>query len=307
MTAGTLFLVGTPIGNLEDMTLRAIRVLGEVDAIAAEDTRRTRALCAHFGIHKRIISYHEYNKDSSGERIMGMLAAGKSVAVVSDAGMPGLSDPGRELVSQCLDRGIRVTPVPGPTAAITALVSSGLCDKGFVFEGFLPRARARRLEVLRRLAGDPRPAVIYESPRRVRRTLEEVAETLGPRVVAIARELTKIHEEIIRAPAIDAAAALGPSPLGEFVIVVSGAAGDAVPEEGANSGGGLGDTACGRDVARVRSVARADLAGSVKRLEDSGVSRMEAIKAVAKESGMTKRALYAELERLKKDLKKDLG
>ncbi|MGE5483425.1 MAG: 16S rRNA (cytidine(1402)-2'-O)-methyltransferase [Ignavibacteriales bacterium] len=294
MAAGTLFLVGTPIGNLEDMTLRAIRVLGEVAVIAAEDTRHTRALCAHFGIHRRIMSYREHNRDSAGQKILEMLRQGKSVAVVSDAGMPGLSDPGCELVSRCLDEGIRVTPVPGPSAAIAALVSSGLCNRGFIFEGFLPRARARRLETLRRLESDPRPAIIYESPRRVARTLREIAETLGPRSVAVARELTKVHEEIIRAPALEAAQAVGPSPLGEFVIVVAGARAsrsDAGPAHDARAVG----AGCAGDADY------ADLAGQVRRLEESGVSRMDAIKTVARAAGMSKRDLYAEIERLKRE------
>lgn len=300
VAAGTLFVVGTPIGNLEDMTLRAIRVLGEVAVIAAEDTRRTRALCAHFGIHRRIMSYREDNRDSAGRRILEMLMQGRSVAVVSDAGMPGLSDPGCELVSRCLDEGIRVTPVPGPSAAIAALVSSGLCSQGFIFEGFLPRARARRLEALRRLEGDPRPAIIYESPRRVARTLGEIAETLGPRRVAVARELTKVHEEIIRAPAPEAARAVGPSPLGEFVIVVAGA------RISRNDGGPARDAraayaGCTKDAGCAGGADCADLAGQVRLLEESGVSRMDAIKTVARAAGMTKRDLYAEIERLKRE------
>ncbi len=278
---GVLYLVGTPIGNLEDMAPRALRILGQVDVIAAEDTRRTMALCNHFGIRKRIISYHEHNKRASGERIIAMLRSGGKVALVSDAGMPGFSDPGCELVDRCHREGIGVVPVPGPNAAVAALVCSGLCRGPFVFEGFLPRQRKRRLEALERLRRDGLPFVLYESPQRVRETLTEIAEVLPSREVLIARELTKLHEEIVRMPAGEAVAHLGESPLGEFVIVVAGA--EALERE-------IGAGVRGR-------VPAIDPARAIEELDRVGVPRMQAIKALARAAGIPKRDLYSSVER----------
>lgn len=297
--SGVLYLVGTPIGNLEDMTPRAVRVLGEVDVIAAEDTRRTMALCNHFGIRKRVISYHEHNKETSGERIVSMILSGAAVALVSDAGMPGFSDPGCELVDRCHDAGIKVVPVPGPNAAVTALVCSGFRAQGFVFEGFLPRQRRRRLEALERYGRDPRAVVVYESPQRVAATLNDIATALGDRQLVVARELTKLHEEIIRARAGEAASRVGTSPIGEFVIVIEGsralsALDGAVRRRGLRSGAvePPGDAAgAGGDGIVV------DPARAVRELEKAGVPKMEAIKALAKAAGIPKRELYAMLQR----------
>jgi len=221
---GTLFLVGTPIGNLEDMTDRARRVLGSVDLIAAEDTRRTGRLLVGFGINGRLISFFEGNERSRIPELVRALREGSDVAVVSDGGMPGLSDPGYRLVAACVQEDIPVDVVPGPSAAVAALVVSGLPTDRFVFEGFLPRsgqARARRLEGL---ASEPRTIVLFESPRRVAKTLSDLRAALGDRRAAMVRELTKLHQELLRGPLSGLHDSLRDRELkGEVVLVVEGA------------------------------------------------------------------------------------
>ena len=221
---GTLFLVGTPIGNLEDMTDRARRVLGSVGVIAAEDTRRTGRLLAGFGIRGRLVSFFEGTERSRVPELVKALREGSDVAVVSDGGMPGLSDPGYRLVAACLEEDIPVDVVPGPSAAVAALVVSGLPTDRFVFEGFLPRsgvARARRLEAL---AAEPRTIVLFESPRRVAKTLLDLRAALGDRRAAMVRELTKLHQEVLRGPLSGLHESLRDRELkGEVVLVVEGA------------------------------------------------------------------------------------
>ena len=195
---GRLFLVGTPIGNLGDMTDRARETLAAVDVIAAEDTRRTGTLLKRFGIAGRMVSLHEGNERERTAELLEVLRSGRDVAVVSDAGMPGLSDPGFRLVRASVEAGIDVRVVPGPDSVVAALVASGLPTDRFVFEGFLPRRAAERRRRLEGLAGEPRTIVVFESPRRVAATLREALEVLGDRRVAVARELTKLHEEVIR-------------------------------------------------------------------------------------------------------------
>jgi 16S rRNA (cytidine1402-2'-O)-methyltransferase len=221
---GTLYLVGTPIGNLGDMSERARETLAKVDLVAAEDTRRTGSLLSGFGIRARLISLFEGNERARSEEVLAALREGRDVALVSDAGMPGISDPGYRLVAACASEGLDVRVVPGPSAAISALVVSGLPTDRFVFEGFLPRRageRRRRLEVL---AGEPRTVVIFESPRRVSATLAEMRGALGARRVAVARELTKLHEEVVRGTLDQVIEELGDRELkGEVVLVVEGA------------------------------------------------------------------------------------
>lgn len=196
---GTLYICGTPIGNLEDITARALRVLREVDLVAAEDTRRTRKLLAHYGIGTRMISYHEHNEFSRTPEILEILESGRDVALVSDAGMPGISDPGRYLIEHALSAGIPVAPVPGPSAVLAALVVSGFPADEFTFAGFLPRKGRQRREALERLAVENRVVVLYESPHRLARTLSDLHGVIGgDRRVAVARELTKVHEEVVR-------------------------------------------------------------------------------------------------------------
>jgi 16S rRNA (cytidine1402-2'-O)-methyltransferase len=221
---GTLFLVGTPIGNLEDITDRAKRILSEVDLIAAEDTRRTGRLLAHLGMKKPLLSLFEGNERERIPQLLERLRDGAKVAVVSDAGMPGLSDPGYRLVAACISAGIPVDVVPGPSAALTALVISGLPTDRFVFEGFLPRAGTHRAERLRAIAEETRTVVMFESPKRLERTLADLRAAGGDRRVAVARELTKLHQEVLRGTVTEVLERIrGRELKGEVVLVIGGA------------------------------------------------------------------------------------
>jgi 16S rRNA (cytidine1402-2'-O)-methyltransferase len=222
--AGTLWLVGTPIGNLEDITERARRVLASADLIAAEDTRRTGRLLHHLSIEgKRLVSFFEGNEARRTEELLEELRHGADVAVVTDAGMPGVSDPGYRLVAACAEAGIPVDVAPGPSAALAALVISGLPTDRFVFEGFLPRSGRARSERLEALAAEPRTAVVFESPRRMGRTLGDLLASGGDRRVVIARELTKLHQEVIRGTLSQLVGRFGEEvPRGEVVLVIEG-------------------------------------------------------------------------------------
>ncbi len=221
---GTLYLVGTPIGNLGDMSDRARDTLESVDLVAAEDTRRAGRLLAHFGIRAKTISLFEGNERERARRLLETLRSGKDVALISDAGMPGMSDPGYPLIRACAEEGIDVRVVPGPSAAVAALVVSGLPTDRFVFEGFLPRKAGERRARLRTLAHDPRTVVLFESPLRVATLLRDVLVELGDRTVAVARELTKLHEEVVRGRASEVFARLADhQPRGEVVVVIEGA------------------------------------------------------------------------------------
>src|SRR5438067_6540892 len=218
---GTLYVVSTPIGNLEDISLRALRVLREVSLLAAEDTRRTRALLTHYGITTPLVSYREQNKSASTPLVLRRLAAA-SVALVSDAGMPAISDPGAELIARVSALGGRVDVVPGPSAALTALVASGLPTTPFTFVGFLSRQRGDRRRQLEDLATRPETLVLYEAPHRLRETLSDLRASLGDRPAAVCRELTKLHEEVLRAPlSVLAGRFDAVQPRGEFTLVVS--------------------------------------------------------------------------------------
>jgi 16S rRNA (cytidine1402-2'-O)-methyltransferase len=225
--AGTLYVVGTPIGNLEDLSPRARNVLGRVDIVAAEDTRRTGRLLSTIGLEKRLIAYHEHNERERLETLLELLRAGSSVALVSDAGMPLVSDPGWRLVHAARAAEIAVQSVPGPSAVTAALCVSGLPTDRFVFEGFLPRRSSARAARLESLAGETRTIVLFESVHRIRETVAALVEHFGgDRWAVVARELTKVHEQVFSAPLAEVAAALGAAipELGEFVIVVAGAA-----------------------------------------------------------------------------------
>ena len=229
--SGRLFVVGTPIGNLGDLTERARETLGRVDLVAAEDTRRTGRLLARLGIDAEMISLFEGNEARRTETVLDALRAGRDVALVADAGMPGVSDPGHPLVRACVAEGIPVTVVPGPSAVTAALVLSGLPTDRFVFEGFLPRTAGARRARLRALAGDPRTVVLFESPRRIATLLHEVLAELGDRPAALIREITKLHEEAIRGTVSEVLAALGDrEPKGEIVLVMGGDRGSAAPD-----------------------------------------------------------------------------
>lgn len=221
-----LYLVGTPIGNLEDITLRALRILQEADLIAAEDTRHTGKLLHHFQIPTPQISYHQHNEQQKIPQLLEKLQAGQSIALVTDAGMPGISDPGYLLVAACVAAEIPVAPIPGPTAVITGLSASGLPSDRFVFEGFLPVKGADRQQRLQAIAREPRTIIFYESPHRLRKTLVELAQVLEPeRAIVLGRELTKLHEEFWRGTVADAIAhSQQKEPQGEYTVILAGAA-----------------------------------------------------------------------------------
>ncbi len=222
--SGTLYIVGTPIGNLGDMSDRAINTLREVDFIAAEDTRVTMKLLSRFDIHTPLVSYHEHNAQVSGERIIERLAAGESCAIVTDAGMPAISDPGEPLVRACHENGISVVSVPGPSAVITALALSGMPTERFTFEGFLSAAAGERRKQLADLSAEKRTMVFYESPHRLSATLSAMSEAFGERELAIVKEITKIHEQVWRTTLPEASRYYADNaPRGEFVLVVAGA------------------------------------------------------------------------------------
>lgn len=229
--SGTLTIVGTPIGNLGDFSPRAVEALEAADFIAAEDTRVTLRLLNHFGIKKPLVSYYEHNKRERGELICARIEAGESCALVSDAGMPAISDPGEDLVAQCAARGIPVLAVPGPSAVVTALALSGLPTGRFTFEGFLSMNKKSRREHLASLREERRTMVFYEAPHKLPATLRDLLEALGDRRVALARELTKVHEEVIRTTLSEAALRYADGGArGEFVLVVEGAAEQEAPE-----------------------------------------------------------------------------
>ena len=217
----TLYIVSTPIGNLEDITLRALRILREVRLIAAEDTRVTRKLLSHYDIHTRLTSFNEHNQSSRIPELLFTLHE-DDIALVSDAGTPGVNDPGQALVNAAIDAGIPVVAVPGASAVTAAVAVSGLVEEPFVYLGFLPRKKSQRVALLQSLLAEPRPTIAFESPRRLRRSLQDLDNVLGGRRIAICREMTKLHEEVFRGTASDALAHYT-QPLGEFTLVIAGA------------------------------------------------------------------------------------
>jgi 16S rRNA (cytidine1402-2'-O)-methyltransferase len=232
--AGTLYIVATPIGNLEDITLRAIRVLKEVDLIAAEDTRHTRKLLAHYGIATRLDSYYDEVEARKAALLVKLLKNGKNIALVSDAGTPTLSDPGFRLVREAILAGASVVPVPGPSALVAVLSVGGLPTDRFVFEGFLPAKKRERRDRLQSLRREERTLVFYEAPHRLRETLADMLELFGDREMAFGREVTKIHEEFVRGRISEAIAAVErKEPRGEITLVVGGSAGETAPLEDA--------------------------------------------------------------------------
>jgi len=222
---GRLFIVSTPIGNMDDLSTRAVECLKSVELVACEDTRRTGRLLSRLGFKKRLVSYHDHNETSRSLSIVRVLEDGLDVAVVSDAGTPGVSDPAYRVVRSAIDGGCEVIPVPGPSSVLSALVVSGLPLDRFVFEGFLPRKGAKRTKRLELLSGEPRTIVLFESPHRILRLLEEIIEILGDREVSVSRELTKLHEETVRGRASEVLETLKTKPpRGEYTVVVGGAA-----------------------------------------------------------------------------------
>ncbi len=277
---GTLYLVGTPIGNLADLSERARKTLAEVDFIAAEDTRNTAKLLSLFHIRKELISYYEHNKRERGEILCARMKQGESCALVTDAGMPAVSDPGEDLVRLCCEKGIPVTAVPGPTALITALTLSGLATGRFCFEGFLTTARGERKKRLQEIRHERRTMIFYEAPHKLITTLRDLYEVFGDRPVAICRELTKLNEEIIHTTLGQAQTLYtDKSPRGEYVLILSGEAElygeDASPP-----------------TQEENSLQALPPQEHVRRLQEAGMSRMDAIKQAAKERGMRKSQLY---------------
>ena len=272
MPKGSIYLVATPLGNLEDITLRALRTLREVDLIACEDTRRTGRLLRHFEIDRPLVSYHEHNEVRRAEELVKRATRGESIAIVSDAGMPTISDPGYRVVRGAVGAGVRVVPLPGPTAAIAALAASGLPTHEFVFKGFLPPRKVKRRMALQDIQACTSTVVLYEAPHRMGEVLLDLQEVLGDREIVVARELTKIHEEFLRGTALSIRRELlgRPAVRGEFVILVG-------PCE------------------RVDASPSVSLAARVSHLEDEGATRMNAIKQAARERGISKRAAYARL------------
>jgi 16S rRNA (cytidine1402-2'-O)-methyltransferase len=219
---GTLYIVSTPIGNLEDITHRAVRILSSVDLIAAEDTRKTRILLDHYSISKPMLSYFDHNERFRSGQLVEKLLSGQSVALVSDAGTPGISDPAYRVVKESIEHGIAVVPIPGPSAMLAALVVSGLPTNAFVFEGFLPLKKGRRTR-LELLKSEKRTVILYESPHRIVRTLRELLEALGDREIVVAREITKKFEEIVRGRLTEVLAKIASeTPRGEFVVILQG-------------------------------------------------------------------------------------
>jgi 16S rRNA (cytidine1402-2'-O)-methyltransferase len=290
---GRLYVVSTPIGNLEDVTLRALRVLRGVALIAAEDTRRTRRLLAHAGISTRMTSLHGHNERAASARVLRELSAGHDVALVSDAGTPLLSDPGHDLVRQALDAGIRVEPVPGPSAVVAALVMSGLPSHQFTFLGFPPARGKERRAWLQTLAQEQRTVVCFEAPHRIRQTLQDIASLVGDCQVAVCRELTKIHEELIRGPisAVLAAESLQ-QPLGEFTLVFD-------LFEVARSTFRECHPASDQEIASAFSQMTETVPGPSLR------PRRQIVAAVANRYGISQKAAYAAIERAKRSTSGD--
>ena len=271
--ASTLYLVGTPIGNLSDISERALKVLRECSFIAAEDTRNTLKLLSYFGIKKELVSYHEHNRKMRGEEICERLLAGESCALVTDAGMPAISDPGEDLVRLCAEKGIRVSVIPGPCAAISALALSALSSTRFVFEGFVSPQKNERSKRLAELRSETRTMIFYEAPHKLRTTLTDMLEVFGARRISLCRELTKLNEEVIRTTLADAVAYYEEhAPRGEYVLVL----------EGASQTDEVEDTSL-LDLTPEEHLAY---------YENQGLSRMDAMKRAAKDRGMSKSEFY---------------
>lgn len=276
--AGTLYLCATPIGNLEDMTYRAIRILQEADLIAAEDTRNSIKLLNHFDIHTPMTSYHEYNKYDKAQVLVGYLQEGKNIALITDAGTPGISDPGEELVRQCHEAGITVTSLPGACACVNALVISGLPTRRFCFEAFLPTDKKERSRVLDELKAETRTIIIYEAPHRLVRTLQELTEELGNRRVTICRELTKKHETVFQTTLQEAVMYYTEQePKGECVLVIEGVSFDEL------------------EAAERQQWEQMEIPEHMEYYLKQGMDKKAAMKQVAVDRGISKRDVYQKL------------
>jgi 16S rRNA (cytidine1402-2'-O)-methyltransferase len=275
---GTLYLVATPIGNLGDMSFRAVETLKQVDLIACEDTRHTQKLLNHYSIANKLVSYHEHNEASRSDELVARMTAGNSVAVVTDAGTPGISDPGYRLVRRAIEAGIRVEAIPGPVAFVNAAVISGLPTDSIFFGGFLPARRGERGRRLAEVANVPATIVFYEAPHRLAASLVDCADVLGPRPAAVVRELTKLHEDVVRGDLVNLADRFSEETVkGEIAIVI---------DRGSEANDGTAE--------------RVSLADRVFELENSGVDRREALKTAAKEFGVSRSEAYRLVQSAKK-------
>lgn len=275
---GTLYLCATPIGNLEDMTFRAVRILKEVDVIAAEDTRNSVKLLNHFDIHTPMTSYHEFNKIDKGQYLVKRLLEGENIALITDAGMPGISDPGEELVRMCRDAGVPVTAVPGACACVTALVISGRPTRRFCFEAFLPTDKKERRAVLEELKTETHTSIIYEAPHRLVKTLQELLNELGDRKITVCKELTKKHETGFETTLKEAVPYYEQNePRGEYVLVLEGCSRQQMEQKA-------------QDAWKEMS-----LGDHMKLYEEQGMNRKDAMKQVAKDRGVGKREIYQAL------------
>ena len=276
--AGILYLCATPIGNLEDMTFRAVRTLKEADLIAAEDTRNSIKLLNHFEIKTPMTSYHEYNKIEKGHKLVDMLLEGKNIALITDAGTPGISDPGEELVAMCYEAGVKVTSVPGAAACITALTLSGLKTRRFAFEAFLPSDKKERKQTLEELKTETRTIIIYEAPHRLSKTLKELYEALGSRKLTVVRELTKKHETVWPTTTEEAVAYYDENDAkGECVLVLEGKSRQEIEKE---------------EQARWEDIS---IEEHMEKYLSEGMDKKSAMKQVAKDRGISKRDVYQAL------------
>ncbi len=277
--SGTLYLCATPIGNLEDITYRVLRILGEVDLIAAEDTRNSIKLLNHFQIKTPMTSYHEYNKIEKAYQLAEQLEAGKNIALITDAGTPGISDPGEDIVRICYERGIKVTSLPGACACITALTMSGLPTRRFAFEAFLPREKKERKQVLDQLQTEERTIILYEAPHHLKKTVKELLDVLGDRKVTISREITKKYEENIPTSLQGILEYYCErEPRGEYVLVIEGRSREERKQQEQEKWSAL------------------SLEEHMEYYLEQGIAKKEAMKLVAKDRGISKRDVYQELE-----------
>ena len=276
--SGMLYLCATPIGNLEDITYRVLRILKEVDLIAAEDTRNSIKLLNHFEIKTPMTSYHEYNKFDKGRYLVEQMLEGKNIALITDAGTPGISDPGEELVAMCYEAGIQVTSLPGAAACITALTLSGLSTRRFAFEAFLPSDKKERAVVLEELKQETRTIILYEAPHRLVKTLEELLENLGDRKISLCRELTKKHETVFRGSLLEAFSWYKENPpKGECVMVLAGRSREEIEQEARQKWEDM------------------PLEEHMEYYMSQGIDKKEAMKLVAKDRGISKRDVYQAL------------
>lgn len=276
--SGMLYLCATPIGNLEDITYRVLRILKEADLIAAEDTRNSIKLLNHFEIKTPMTSYHEYNKYEKGRYLIEQMQEGKNIALITDAGTPGISDPGEELVAMCYEAGIPVTSLPGPAACITALTISGLPTRRFGFEAFLPSDKKERAVILEELKRETRTIILYEAPHRLVKTLEELSENLGDRKIALCRELTKKHETVFRGSLLEAVSWYKENPpKGECVMVLEGRSREEMEQEARQQWEDM------------------PLEAHMEHYMSQGIDKKEAMKLVAKDRGISKRDVYQAL------------